>query len=177
MTKIALLDSYLQRGGRLLLLLNPNPQPELRDLAASWWLAIDDGVVVDPEAHVTPNLDVPLVDARRNQFGLEDIYFPGATMVRPREGKARRGKDPAAGMDYAFGMAGEGCARRRRSGLRRGSGCVRAGGARRERGNAGAQRCRGGRAPIANDSPRSDRRPPTSPATSTSETAATVACS
>ena len=85
--EIALLDSYLQRGGRLLLLLNPNPQPQLRELVASWWLSIDDGVVVDPEAHVTPNFDVPLVDARRNQYGLGDVYFPGTTMVRPLEDK------------------------------------------------------------------------------------------
>ena len=85
--EIALLDDYLKIGGRLLLLLNPNPQPEMRELVASWWLSIEDGVVVDPEAHVSPNVDVPLVDARRNQYGLGDIYFPGATMVRPREDK------------------------------------------------------------------------------------------
>ena len=90
--EIAMLDRYLRRGGRLLLLLNPNPQPELRELVASWWMSIEDGVVVDPQAHVTPNLDVPLVDARRNRFGLQDVYFPGATMIGPRKempGEAR----------------------------------------------------------------------------------------
>ena len=82
--EIALLERYLRR--RLMLLVNPNPQQELRDLVASWWLAIEDGVVVDPASHVTPNVDVPLVDTRRNQFGLPEAYFPGATVIGPREG-------------------------------------------------------------------------------------------
>lgn len=85
--EIALLDSYLLRGGHMLLLLNPNPQPELRELVASWGLSIEDGVVVDPEAHVTPNIDIPLVGARRNKYSLEDVYFPGATKVSPRKDK------------------------------------------------------------------------------------------
>ena len=83
--EIALLDRYLRQGGRLMLLVNPHPQQELRDLVASWWLAIEDGIVVDPPSHVTPNIDVPLVDARRNQFGLSEAYFPGATVIGPQE--------------------------------------------------------------------------------------------
>ena len=82
--EIALLDDYLHQGGSLLVLLNPNPQAELRELTSSWWMSIDDGVVVDPVAHVTPNFDVPLVDADRNQFRMGDLYFPGATAVRPQ---------------------------------------------------------------------------------------------
>jgi ABC-2 type transport system permease protein len=84
--EIALLQRYLERGGRLMLLLNPNPQQELRDLVAEWWLSIEDGVVVDPAAHVTPNVDVPLVDGRRNAFQLDEAYFPGATVIGPRDG-------------------------------------------------------------------------------------------
>ncbi|MDE0345080.1 MAG: Gldg family protein [Boseongicola sp.] len=80
--KIALLNAYLNNGGRLLLLINPNQHPDLRRLLATWWMSSDDGVIVDPESHVTPNLDVPLVDARRNQFRLPDVYFPGATAIR-----------------------------------------------------------------------------------------------
>ncbi len=82
--EIALLDDYLHQGGSLLVLLNPNPQAELRELTSSWWMSIDDGVVVDPVAHVTPNFDVPLVDADRNQYRMGDLYFPGATAVRPQ---------------------------------------------------------------------------------------------
>ena len=84
--EIELLDRFLQRGGRLLLLLNPNPQEELRELVSTWWLTIEDGIVVDPASHVAPNVDVPLVDRRRNSYGLQQAYFPGATVVVPRSG-------------------------------------------------------------------------------------------
>ena len=74
--EIALIDDYLRQGGSLLLLLNPNPQAELRELISSWWMSIEDGVVVDPEAHVAPNYDVPLVGSDRNQYKMGDLYFP-----------------------------------------------------------------------------------------------------
>lgn len=85
--EIELLDRFLQRGGRLLLLLNPNPQQELRELLSKWWLTIEDGIVVDPASHVAPNVDVPLVDRWRNSYGLQEAYFPGATVVVPRSGR------------------------------------------------------------------------------------------
>jgi hypothetical protein len=47
-----MLDRYLRGGGRLALLLNPNPQQELREFASNWWLTIDDGIVVDPLSQV-----------------------------------------------------------------------------------------------------------------------------
>ena len=85
--EIALIDDYLRQGGSLLLLLNPNPQAELRELISSWWMSIEDGVVVDPEAHVAPNYDVPLVGSDRNQYKMGDLYFPGATAVHPHADK------------------------------------------------------------------------------------------
>ena len=74
--EIALIDDYLRQGGSLLLLLNPNPQAELRELISSWWMSIEDGVVVDPEAHVAPNYDVPLVGSDRNQYKWATFIFP-----------------------------------------------------------------------------------------------------
>lgn len=81
--EIGKLDRYLRGGGRLALLLNPNPQQELRDFAADWWLEVGDGVLVDPLSHVAPNLDVPLVDRTRNAYGLPEAYFPGVATIRP----------------------------------------------------------------------------------------------
>ena len=81
--EIEMLDRYLRGGGRLALLLNPNPQQELRDFASDWWLTIDDGIVADPPSHVAPNVDVPLVDRSRNAYGLLETYFPGVTAIEP----------------------------------------------------------------------------------------------
>jgi hypothetical protein len=78
-----MLDRYLRGGGRLALLLNPNPQQELREFASNWWLTIDDGIVVDPLSQVVPNVDVPLVDRSRNAYGLLEAYFPGVTAIIP----------------------------------------------------------------------------------------------
>ena len=81
--EIDLLDRYLREGGHLALLLDPDPQPELRELASKWWLSIDDGIVVDPASHVAPNIEIPLVDRSRNAYGLLESYFPGATAIVP----------------------------------------------------------------------------------------------
>lgn len=81
--EIELLGRYLRAGGRLALLLNPNPQQEFRDFAGDWWLTIEEGILVDPPAHVAPNVDVPLVDRARNAYGLREAYFPGAAAISP----------------------------------------------------------------------------------------------
>ena len=81
--ELAILDEYLQEGGRLLLLLNPDPQEELRELLSKWWLQVGDGTLVDPASHVVPNLDNPLVARNRNNLQLTDLYFPGVTAVLP----------------------------------------------------------------------------------------------
>ena len=81
--EIEMLDRYLREGGRLALLLNPNPQQELRDFARAWWLTVGDGTVVDTASHVVPNVDIPLVDRGRNAYGLLETYFPGVAAIVP----------------------------------------------------------------------------------------------
>jgi len=83
-TEIAAIGNFLDSGGRLFVLLNPDPQPELRQLFSRWGLDIEAGYLVDPPSHVVPNPDVPLIDRNRNTFGLAETYFPGATAVIPR---------------------------------------------------------------------------------------------
>lgn len=85
--ELAMLDEYLQQGGRLLLLLDPDPQEELRELLRTWWLEVDDGALVDPAAHVVPNADDPLVARDRNRLQLTDLHFPGVTAVLPLPGR------------------------------------------------------------------------------------------
>lgn len=85
--ELAMLDEYLQQGGRLLLLLDPDPQEELRELLRTWWLEVDDGALVDPAAHVVPNVDDPLVARNRNRLQLTDLHFPGVTAVLPLPGR------------------------------------------------------------------------------------------
>ena len=81
--ELEILDQYLEQGGRMLLLLNPDPQEELRALLRKWWLDIADGTLVDPASHVVPNVDNPLVARNRNNLQLTDLYFPGVTAVLP----------------------------------------------------------------------------------------------
>lgn len=81
--ELALVDDYLERGGRALILLNPDPQPELRELLRKWWLDVTDGALVDPSSHVVPNVETPLVSRDRNSYGLTEIYFPGVTAILP----------------------------------------------------------------------------------------------
>lgn len=83
--ELALLQSFLETGGRVLLLLDPNPPKGLRQWLSSWWIDIPDGVVIDPTSYSAPHPDYPLIPRTRNTFGLADTYFPGAAALMPQE--------------------------------------------------------------------------------------------
>jgi hypothetical protein len=83
--ELLLLDSFLAKGGRMLVLLNPNPLEGIKGFLSERWMNIENGTVIDLSSHVSPSKDTPLVPRDRNQFGLVDTYFPGATAVLPQE--------------------------------------------------------------------------------------------
>ena len=82
--EMALLDAYLARGGRLLLLIDPDPTADIRAVLGRWWLGVEDGRVIDPASHVVPNQDNILVPRTRNALGLPETYFPGAAALIPQ---------------------------------------------------------------------------------------------
>ena len=85
--ELDIIKEYLRNNGRILILLNPNPPPGLRQLLGEWWLDIEGGTIIDPTSYVTPNKDNPLVPRARNSFQLPEIYFSGATAVLPMDEK------------------------------------------------------------------------------------------
>ena len=84
-SELEILVKYLKEGGRLLVLLNPDPPEQLKQFLSAWWINIEDGTAIDPSSHVSPDKDTPLVPRNRNQFGLTETYFPGATVIFPQE--------------------------------------------------------------------------------------------
>lgn len=84
--EIQILDKYVTEGGRLLLLLNPNPRQRIRQFLADRWMTIEEGTVIDVSSHVSPNKDTPLVPRNRSQYGLTETYFPGVTALLPMDG-------------------------------------------------------------------------------------------
>lgn len=82
--EIALIHSYLEDSGRVLILLNPNPPQDIKQLLSSWGVDIEDGNVIDPSSYAAPNMDSLLVPRTRNFLGLSNIYFPGATAIIPQ---------------------------------------------------------------------------------------------
>jgi ABC-type uncharacterized transport system involved in gliding motility auxiliary subunit len=80
-----ILKNYLQNGGRIFMLWNPDPPQWLRQFLADWWLDIEDGTIIDPASHVAPNIDTPLVPRIRNNFQMAKTYFPGAAAVFPQD--------------------------------------------------------------------------------------------
>ena len=84
--EISQLKLYLDTGGRVLILLDPDPQAELKQLLSEWWLYVMDGFVVDPNSYVAPNLEIPLISRDRNVFQFSELYFPGVAAINPLEG-------------------------------------------------------------------------------------------
>jgi ABC-type uncharacterized transport system involved in gliding motility auxiliary subunit len=84
--ELEILAEYLERNGRMLVMLNPNPPEAFRRLLSPWWVTFRDGVLVDPASNVVPHVDNLLVPRTRNAFQLSETFFLGATAVIPADG-------------------------------------------------------------------------------------------
>jgi len=79
---VALLEGYLQRGGRLLVLFEPNPPQTWGDFIARWGIQVLNGYVVDPASHVAGAPLTPVVGQGQYRdphvTSLMDLsFFPG----------------------------------------------------------------------------------------------------
>ena len=83
-SEVNIIQSYLESGRQALILINPNPPQEMKQLLSSWGISIEDGTVIDSSSYVSPNKDTPLITRERNYFGFEKTHFPGATAIIPR---------------------------------------------------------------------------------------------
>jgi ABC-type uncharacterized transport system involved in gliding motility auxiliary subunit len=83
-----IIQEYLERDGRLMIMVNPDSPEDFEWLLLPWGLKVERGFVWESEeSSVAPNRDSPLVPSLRNNFGLTAIYFPGATSISsPLEG-------------------------------------------------------------------------------------------
>jgi len=83
-----IIQDYLQRDGRLMILVNPGSPENFEWLLLSWGLEIEQGFIWESgDSFAAPNRDSPLVPSLRNFFGLTALYFPGATSISsPLEG-------------------------------------------------------------------------------------------
>lgn len=83
-----LLHEYLKSGGRMLLLLDPEPPQAVKDLLARWGIKVNDGTIIDLGSSLAGQPRTPLI--KREQFAantpqveaitdpLDQSYFPGA---------------------------------------------------------------------------------------------------
>ena len=85
---IDIIQDYLQRDGRLMILVNPGSPENFDWLLLPWGLKVEQGFVWESgDSFAAPNRDSPLVPSLRNNFGLTALYFPGATSISsPLEG-------------------------------------------------------------------------------------------
>jgi hypothetical protein len=77
------LVGYLESGGAMVLLMDPNPDLSWRAFIARWGIGVIDGAVVEPDLHVVPNAGAALVGANRNQFNFQELQFLGVTALLP----------------------------------------------------------------------------------------------
>ena len=91
-TEFDLLSEYLRLGGRLLLLLEPDPPQTFKDLLAPWAIEVEEGTVVDLGSSLAGQPQSPLI--QRTQYNdqepvnaitalVEQSYFAGATSIIP----------------------------------------------------------------------------------------------
>ena len=91
-TEFDLLSEYLRLGGRLLLLLEPDPPQTFKDLLAPWAIEVEEGTIVDLGSSLAGQPQTPLI--QRTQYNdqepvdaitalVEQSYFAGATSILP----------------------------------------------------------------------------------------------
>jgi hypothetical protein len=81
--ELVTIAKYLVSGRQALILVNPDPPQGIRLLLSLWGIATANGTVIDPSSYLAPSIDTPRVPSARNNFGLSDVYFPGATPINP----------------------------------------------------------------------------------------------
>ncbi len=75
--------TFLKKHGKLLMLIDPNPPEEVKEILSDWGLTVKEGRVMDPGAYVAPDRNVPAIF--KGQYppvvittGLDTTYFPDA---------------------------------------------------------------------------------------------------
>ena len=84
-SEIEIINNYLNGGGQVMILTNPNSSPELDKIVSNWGINFGNGTIIDPGSSVAPHEDMPIVSSDNNHYGLSAVYFPGATAIVPQE--------------------------------------------------------------------------------------------
>ncbi|HEY41864.1 MAG TPA: GldG family protein [Dehalococcoidia bacterium] len=89
--EIDIVQDYLDRDGRLIILVNPDSPEGFDRLLQPWGLKVEQGFIWESgNSFAAPSRDSPLVPSLRNYFEFTAIYFPGATCIStPLEGYVR----------------------------------------------------------------------------------------
>lgn len=86
--EVQLVDRYLGDGGKALFMVEPQTPAEVRAILARWGVEVREGVVVDNQSFVNPDLTVPMARGAQYTFGqitkdLPGTFFPGAAALLP----------------------------------------------------------------------------------------------
>ncbi|UCB43836.1 MAG: GldG family protein [Dehalococcoidales bacterium] len=87
--EINIIEEYLGRDGRLMILVNPASPESFEQLLQPWGVQIEQGFVWEGGTSYVASIgrDSPRVPGQQNSFGLATLYFPGTTSIStPLEG-------------------------------------------------------------------------------------------
>ena len=79
-----IIANYLTNNGLALIMTNPNSPDDVAKLLAPWGVDVKSGTIIDPDSHLTDNIDSPTIPKSRDNMGLDNVYFPGATAIIPQ---------------------------------------------------------------------------------------------
>ena len=80
------IKDYLKKNGKLLMLIDPNPPAEVKDILSEWGIAVNEGRIIDQGAYVAPDMATPAVFKDHYPrvvitAGLDTTYFPDAVSI------------------------------------------------------------------------------------------------